>query len=50
MQEGGGGAYMRDVRISLAITASLPVKHDLIVSGGWDQAWDGEMLPMLAIG
>ena len=26
---------MRDVTISLAITSSLPVKHDLIVGGGW---------------
>ena len=34
---GGGGAYTRDVTISLAITPSLPVpvKHDLIVGGGW---------------
>ena len=31
------GAYTQDVTISLAITPSLPVpvKHDLIVSGGW---------------
>ena len=34
---GGGGAYTRDATISLAITPSLPVpvKHDLIVGGGW---------------
>ena len=31
---GGGGAYTRDATISLAITPSLPVKHDLIVDGG----------------
>ena len=31
---------MRDAMISLAITPSLPVpvKHDLIVSGGWRQS------------
>ena len=29
-----GGAYTRDATISLAITPSLPVKHD-IVGGGW---------------
>ena len=31
---GGGGAFARDATISLAITPSLPVKHDLIVGGG----------------
>ena len=30
-----GGAYTRDATISLVITPSLPVKHDLIVGGGW---------------
>ena len=28
-----GGAYTRDVTISLMIMPSLPVKHDLIVGG-----------------
>ena len=40
----GGGACTRDATISLAITPSLPVKHDLIVGGGWGQARDGGML------
>ena len=30
-----GGLYTLDATISLAITSSLPVKHDLIVGGGW---------------
>ena len=29
------GAYTWDVTISLTITPSLPVKHDLIIGGGW---------------
>ena len=29
------GAYTRDATIPLPITPSLPVKHDLIVGGGW---------------
>ena len=37
---GVGGAYTRDATISLAIMPSLPVKHDLIVGGGWGQAQD----------
>ena len=37
---GGGGAYTWDATISLAIMPSLPVKHDLIVGGGWGQAQD----------
>ena len=48
--QNAGGAYTRDVRISLVITPSLLVKHDLIVSGGWDQARDGEMLLTLVVG
>ena len=44
-----GEAYTRDATISLAITPSLPVNHDLIVDGG-DQARGGEMLPTLAVG
>ena len=44
-----GGAYTRDVTISLAIMPSLPVNHDIIVDGG-DQARGGEMLPTLAVG
>ena len=46
------GAYMRDATISLTITPSdfLPVKHDLIVGGGWGQVRDGEILPTLAVG
>ena len=44
-----GEAYTRDATISLAITPSLPVNHDLIVDGG-DQAQGGEMLPTLAVG
>ena len=44
-----GGAYTQDATISLAITPSLPVKHDLIVDGG-GQAQGGEMLPTLAVG
>jgi len=31
------------------ITPSLPVKHDLIVGGGWSQARDREMLPTLVV-
>ena len=45
----GGGAYTQDATISLAITPSLPVKHDLIVDGG-GQARGGEMLLTLAVG
>ena len=33
--QNAGGAYMQDATIYLMITPSLPVKHDLIVSGGW---------------
>ena len=44
-----GGAYTWDATIFLAITPSLPVKHDLIVYGG-GQARGGEMLPTLAVG
>ena len=33
--QNAGGAYTRDVTISFAITPSLPVKHNLIFSGGW---------------
>ena len=29
------GAYRRDATISLAIMPSHPIKHDLIVGGGW---------------
>ena len=47
---GGGGAYTRDVTISLAITSSLPVKHDLLSVGGGSQARGGEMLSTLAVG
>ena len=43
-------AYTRDATISLSITPSFPVKHDLIVGGGWGQARDGEMLPTIAVG
>ena len=32
--QNAGGAFARNATISLAITPSLPVKHDLIVSGG----------------
>ena len=32
---GGGGAYTRDATISLAITPSLPTKHDSIVICHW---------------
>ena len=32
--QNAGGAYTQDVTFCLAITTSLPVKHDLIVSGG----------------
>ena len=46
---GGGGAFARDATISLAITPSLPVKHDLIVGGGWGQARGGEILSTLAV-
>ena len=46
---GGGGAFARDATISLAITPSLPVKHDLIVGGGWGQAQGGEILSTLAV-
>ena len=31
----GGEAYMRDVPISLVITPSLPIKHNVIFGGGW---------------
>ena len=31
----GGGGYTWDVTISLGITPSLQVKHDLIVGGRW---------------
>ena len=48
--QNAGGAYTRDATISLVITPSLPVKHDLIVGGRWGQAQDGEMLPMLVVG
>ena len=42
---------MRDATISLTITPSLPVKHELIVGGGGgSQARGGEMLPTLAVG
>ena len=44
-----GGAFERDATISLAITPSLPVKHDLIVGGGWGQARGGEILSTLAV-
>ena len=44
-----GGAFARDATISLAITPSLPVKHDLIVGGGWGQARGGEILSTLAV-
>ena len=46
---GGGGAFARDATISLAIRPSLPVKHDLIVGGGWGQARGGEILSTLAV-
>ena len=49
VQNPGGGAYTRDVTISVAIMPSLPVNHDIIVDGG-DQARGGEMLPTLAVG
>ena len=32
------GAYKQDASISLTITPSLPVKHDLIVGGGWGRS------------
>ena len=35
VQNTGEGGYTWDATISLAITPSLPVKHDLIVDGGW---------------
>ena len=44
-----GGAYTRDATIFLMITPSLPVKHDLIVGGGWSQVQDREMLPTLVV-
>ena len=34
MQGGWGGGYTRDATISLVITPSLLVKHDVIVNGG----------------
>ena len=54
---GGGGAYVQDATISLAIMPSLPVpvKHDLIVGGGWGpstrhrRVQGGEMLPTLPV-
>ena len=35
--QNAGGAYTRDATIFLAITPSLPIKHDpnVIVGGGW---------------
>ena len=50
-----GGAYTRDATISLAITSSLPIKHDSL-GGGWrpstrrHRAQSGEMFPTLAVG
>ena len=44
-----GGTFARDATISLAITPSLPVKHDLIVGGGWGQAQGGEIFSTLAV-
>jgi len=35
VQNAGEGAYTWDATISLAITPSLPVKHNLIVNGKW---------------
>ena len=32
--QNAGGTYTQDATISLTITPSLPVKHDLIVGGG----------------
>ena len=48
--QNAGGAYKWDATISLAITPSLLVKHDLIVSGGGGQAQGEEILPTLAVG
>ena len=53
-----GGAYTRDVTISLVITPSLPGMKSLSVGsgGGWGpsagrrRAQGGEMLPTLAVG
>ena len=50
VQNAGEGAYTWDATISLAITPSLPVKHNLIVNGKWGQARGGQMLSMLAVG
>ena len=56
--QNAGGAYMWDVTISLAIMPPLPVpiKHDLIVGGGWGpsvrhrRVRGGEMLLSLQVG
>ena len=45
---GGGGLYTGGNNFSRDYT--LPVKHDLIVGGGWGQVQDGEMLQTLAVG
>ena len=51
-----GGAYTRDATISLAITPSLLIKHDLIVGGGrgpsvrHHRARGGEIPLMLQVG
>ena len=42
---GGGGAYTRDATISLAITPSLPVKHDSIVICRWGVEAKREVSP-----
>ena len=53
LAQNAGGA---DVTISLAIMPSIPVKHDLIVGGGWGpserrrRARGREMLPTLPVG
>ena len=53
--QNAGGAYTRDATISLAITPSLPIKHDSL-GGGWRPSTrrrrtrGGEMLPTLAVG
>ena len=51
-----GGAYTRDATISLAITPSLPIKHDSLGGEGGRPSTrrrrtrGGEMLPTLVVG